>query len=288
MKKSKIIAILFSFFALCCLIIVVVKSLSVEGTLFFRGNYESVSKIFEKDKEQLFVVSKYFEYSDYETIYIPSSMKSGTMSIEGVHKSIQEPEIVYAIEELKNKGYSVIGKNGNTIFFQRSSNLDSGLGIAYSINRKELQLEFLTKCEPLLEDGWYYYEEDYNLWKDTNTTNGIPNYLLGEWNLQYAKTRGAGEIGKEYPLEDLYGKDIAYGCTLTFHSDGTFSRYVENTTGEDENDEGTYILRYDDKILLRYKNGKTNTVKYLSQSQEIVYYTWDSNQQPINEYYSKQ
>ena len=287
MKKTKIITILVSFFILGCLIIFLWKILCAGGTTLFHGNYESVTKIFEKDKEHLIVVSKYFENSDYETIYIPSSMKSGIMSVEGIHEYIQEPEIVEAIEELKNKGYSVIGKSGSSIYFQRWSNLDSGMGIAYSINSEKLQLEFLTKCEPLLEDNWYYYEEDYNLWKKTNTTNGIPNYLLGEWHLRYAKTRGAGEAGKDYPLEELYGTDVAYGCTLTLCSDGTFSRYAGTTIGEGEGDKGTYILRYDDKILLQHENGATSTVKYLSQSQEIVYYTWDSNQQPINEYYSK-
>ena len=48
------------------------------------------------------------------------------------------------------------------------SNLDSGHGIAYTIDESEPKLQFLTKAEKLNEDNWYYYEEDYNKWKLRN------------------------------------------------------------------------------------------------------------------------
>ena len=65
------------------------------------------------------------------------------------------------------RGYKGIGRDGNTIYFVRWTRLmDFGAGIAYSVNGKdEPELDFVTKLEPLSEDGWYFYEEDYNEWR---------------------------------------------------------------------------------------------------------------------------
>ena len=61
-----------------------------------------------------------------------------------------------------------MGRDRNTIYFQRWSNLDNGRGVAYSIDGSTPTLQFLTKLEPLSESNWYYYEEDYNEWKRRN------------------------------------------------------------------------------------------------------------------------
>lgn len=263
------------------------SGLFIGGFFFPPITQEGMEKHFQNDKEYIFVVNEYLVNSKYGEIYIPSTMESGEMSNAGTPVKINETEVVTAINTLKKRGYSVIGKDGNTIHFQRWSNLDNGRGVAYSVNGNEPTLQFLTKLEPLTEPNWYYYEENYNEWRTRNVTNGIPNYIIGVWNIQYAKTRGAGTSGEDYSLQDLYGTGIEYGGKLTFNADGTFSRYVGITTDETDKYEGTYILRYDDKILLKYKDGTERTVKYLHSSQEIVYYTWDSNQIPIDEYYIK-
>ena len=93
-------------------------------------------------------------------------MKKGEFYIDGTYVEIDNVEIIEAINTLKKHGYDVIEKNEHTIFFQRWSNLDNSRGIAYSIN-SELQpdLQFLTRLEPLSENGWYYYEEDYDEWR---------------------------------------------------------------------------------------------------------------------------
>lgn len=43
-----------------------------------------------------------------------------------------------------------------------------GVGVAFSLDGSvpdESAITFLTKIEPLEDEGWYYYESDYNEWK---------------------------------------------------------------------------------------------------------------------------
>ncbi len=73
-----------------------------------------------------------------------------------------------AIEQLFNKNYGPIDKDGNIILFQRWANKDVGKGVVYSIDGSvptEEDIQFLTLIEPLEEAGWYYYEDDFNEWK---------------------------------------------------------------------------------------------------------------------------
>ena len=62
----------------------------------------------------------------------------------------------------------MIEKNNNVIIFQRWSNIgvNSG-GLVYVINGEYPQIQFISKCEPLEYEGWYYYETDLN----TESTN---------------------------------------------------------------------------------------------------------------------
>ena len=285
MRKLKYFTFIIMFTCICILCLVFVV-----GCLLYvhQGTLHSVNETFENDKNKLYVISDYFKKSHHNNIYISSSMKSGEMLIEGVPDYMQDPKIIRTIDELKNKGYKVIGKSGNTVYFQIWSNANSGKGIAHSINGKTLQLEFLIKNTPLSEDYWYYYEEDYDAWKNENTTDGIPNYILGEWSIQYAKTRDAGVPGEEYPLEELYNEETLHrGVKIVFNSDGTFVKTVSNPLLQNTTTQGNFILRYDNKILLKHNDGEQSTVRYLAESEEIVYYTIDSHSNPIDEYYKK-
>ncbi len=45
------------------------------------------------------------------------------------------------------------------------------MGIVYSIDGHtpdEESITYLTLLEPLPEDGWYYFEADYNKWRRDN------------------------------------------------------------------------------------------------------------------------
>jgi len=258
------------------------KIFIIFGSSCFPLDYDNIREIFEKDKDQIFTVCNYLAKSEHKSIYIASSMNNEIMSVGGIEENIMEVDVIQAIKILKDKRYSVIIKNENTIYFQRWSDLDSGRGVAYSADGKKPQIDCLIYLEPLQEENWYYYEEDYDMWRSNNYTNGIPNYLLGEWSLRYATERFNE---KEYPMNELYTKDeLDIGVKITFNSDGTFIRAIGNSFAEI----GTYRLSYDDKILLKWEDGTQNTVKYLAETEEIVFYTHDARDNPINEYYKQE
>lgn len=48
---------------------------------------------------------------------------------------------------------------------------DVACGIAYSIDGKEIDIEYLTESVPLSEENWYYYVADFNEWRVRNTSD---------------------------------------------------------------------------------------------------------------------
>ena len=81
---------------------------------------------------------------------------------------LKDKKVSEALNRLFEKEkYYIISKNANTIrFVIWTRGMDFGSGITYSINKIDYPtIEYLTKLEPLSEDGWYYYEADYSKWR---------------------------------------------------------------------------------------------------------------------------
>ena len=142
---------------------------------FSPPNKSKAERTFEQDKTDILLITEYLINSDYAEIFINKAriaQQTGTMftGIETRDVKIEDEAVVNAIDWLGKRGYSIMDKTENTIYFQRWTRFkDFGSGIAYSINGKdEPELQFLTKLEPLSEDGWYYYEADYNEWRVRN------------------------------------------------------------------------------------------------------------------------
>ena len=79
------------------------------------------------------------------------------------HIPITDENVVNAIESLRERGYGIISKGGNTITFLRWSTIGRGRGILYSIDGSrpnEAIFTFFTILEPLSKDGWFFYEEN--------------------------------------------------------------------------------------------------------------------------------
>ena len=114
-------------------------------------SYARMERVFQKDQAMLISVSIYFKNSDYSSIYISNSHKSGFMSAftsddkMGELVSIEDTEIVRILDTLLNiRGYQAIIKKGNTIHFQRWSTLDAGRGIAHTLDGNAPQMQYLT------------------------------------------------------------------------------------------------------------------------------------------------
>ena len=129
-------------------------------------------RLLARDKADMILITEHFIKSNYLEIYINESRaKKGSMftGLETRDVNIEDRTVAEAIYRLfEKRGYKGINRDGNTISFLKWTRLmDFGSGIVYSINREdEPVLQYLTKIEPLSENGWYYYEEDYNEWRN--------------------------------------------------------------------------------------------------------------------------
>ena len=166
-KYLMIIGGVIGLFFVVCVTYHVVGGLTIGGFFNPQPTKEQIVKEFQDEIVLINTVRDYLLVLEYDEVYIPDTNEKGTMFV-GLGNgdiNIGDETVVGAISRLWGKGYSVIEKNNNTISFQRWSNLDNGIGLAYSITGGEPTLQFLTKLEPLNEPNWYYYEEDFNEWK---------------------------------------------------------------------------------------------------------------------------
>ena len=123
---------------------------------------------FSKNRDNIIIVTNYLVNSKYESIIITTSDFDGTMyvNLDG-DIAIEDQQVLEALDELlKPNNYKTIGRYKNAIDFIRSSTLDFSSGIVYSMDGNDPQLQFLTRLEPLSEPNWYYFEEDFNLWRE--------------------------------------------------------------------------------------------------------------------------
>lgn len=146
--------------------IIIISALLVNMCLdpFYRPDKEKMEKYFKRDRDDIIIIVDYFSNnSSSSIIFNHPNIKANTDRFK-----VDDDIVLEAINILLNeRGYSVIGKRENTIYFQkwtRGANL--GIGISYSINKEDKPIiDHITKLEPLSESGWYFYEEDFEEWK---------------------------------------------------------------------------------------------------------------------------
>jgi len=150
------------------IILAVLAVIVVGGLVFLRIIFppalsqKATEKDFVKNQDNILIVTTYLINAKYDNVYIPNIEDDGVVfaNLDG-HITVDDPTVINAIKVLLKRKGSVIGKDGNTIHFQRSTVFrDFGSGVVYSIDGNEPTLQYLTKLEPLSEPNWYYYEED--------------------------------------------------------------------------------------------------------------------------------
>jgi len=130
---------------------------------------KATEKDFLKNYDSILVITNYLINSEYEFMYINNTGDGKTVfTNEYGDITVGDIQVIEAIAVLLKNGYSVIAKHNNTSYFQRSSTLDFGSGVAYLTDGDEPDLQYLTKFKPLSKPNWYYYEEDYNVWRKLN------------------------------------------------------------------------------------------------------------------------
>ncbi|MBP3392295.1 MAG: hypothetical protein J6L76_05865 [Clostridia bacterium] len=120
------------------------------------------TQLYEYDKEDFRLIIDYFVASEDTKIFInKASYKKDDMKVAG-HK-IEDKQVLQALKRcFAIKGYKKIGRNGNTIYFEKWSFGERSRGLAYLIEEDaDLWIEALVKSVPLSQNRWYYYETDY-------------------------------------------------------------------------------------------------------------------------------
>jgi|GEM_PF-1366847 len=133
-----------------------------------------ISWMYVRDKSVLVSVADYFKESGYYGIYIPdtdyiyNTEDSGYMTVfnavgePGGSVPIEDKKVLRNINTLfKCRGYGVIGKEGNTIYFLISTAREHDRGIAYTIDGEPPELDFVVDYKLLSDGHWYFYEENW-------------------------------------------------------------------------------------------------------------------------------
>lgn len=160
------------FVAVCLLVICVFRGIIKEPGM------STICHDFNTDQEALENIADFFENLGYGNIYISENDMWGTMYVSegnsvGSTTTISDPIVSEQIYNLLHKrGYSVVGKKSNTIYFQKWSNKNKGVGIAYTIDGSAPVIDFLTEFSNLSAEKWYYYKEDFIKYKAIKNNSG--------------------------------------------------------------------------------------------------------------------
>jgi len=132
---------------------------------------DNAGEVFFENKELVFLVRDYLVQSEYDSISIAPHMEKGIMFVNQVkvpYVPIDNEEVEEAMNVLRENGYSSFSKYNSCIKISMRTSVNVSYGVAFSTTGHvldESSFDFLTLIEPLTEEGWYYYEEDFPEWR---------------------------------------------------------------------------------------------------------------------------
>jgi hypothetical protein len=136
---------------------------------------EEAEANFQKHREALSILRDFLIEMDYRNVSISrTQMDSGTFSVsdDGYRVLIHNTEIKEAIELLYKRGYMLIGKRNNGIYFENQAVQDVRNGVIYSLdgNIPMNARQHIGRIEPISKDGWFYFELITTPEQDINET----------------------------------------------------------------------------------------------------------------------
>ena len=159
MKNSAIIILflcVFLFFATC------------ETDLNTPLSKQVVEAIFDEYHDSLCVVAEFVENSDYEHLSIDKP--NGTIFADFETVILEDAAVADAVACLfEDKIVKKIYMYEDTVVFLIWTGVaDITCGLAFQLNPDiPIYVQFLTELKPLSQEKWYYYVEDYELWRAT-------------------------------------------------------------------------------------------------------------------------
>jgi len=165
--------------AIVC-IIALMTGLSACAKNYLPGNESDIDAVFERDYSTIMDVTSYLlsleentVYINYNPIEVLGEFGKPLDISGGLGKPITFPSqtIKQLAVNLEDKGYNHITKKDNVVVFdvwRRLIGSEFDAGFVYSVDGSgDLSaLQFLTYQRPLSKENWYYYEEDYNEWRN--------------------------------------------------------------------------------------------------------------------------
>lgn len=134
---------------------------------------KAMEKCFQEDRSDLALAADYLSRIDYGYVVIDESGLDENVMFTGAdtrYQNMNDPSFTAVLNRLLGwGGYNRITKSDGTIVFEKWGFGDMDRGIAYPITEgTRPNVEFLIKAEPLSENGWYYYEADYEQYRIQN------------------------------------------------------------------------------------------------------------------------
>ena len=129
---------------------------------------EEIQTIFQENRDDFLLVTEYLVGTGYTDISVNDDCTSAFANFKDI--AIEDEAVVSALKKLSKNGCSSMSKRGNTVHFCLWTRFnDAGCGIAYSVDGKEISIEYMTQALPLSEEGWFYYVDDFNEWRANNS-----------------------------------------------------------------------------------------------------------------------
>ena len=131
----------------------------ISGIWLPKTTYADAEGYYTKHTTSLSTVAEYLSDTQYASIHLPIDLKEdGIMHISsGYNVQIDDQQVLEAIHQLNRRGCTAINKSKNAITFQ----LSGGRGLAYSLDGNTPHSDYITDCQ-LIEGNWYYYEDEDN------------------------------------------------------------------------------------------------------------------------------
>ena len=128
---------------------------------------EAAEAHLEQDMDDLLCMVQWLQDTEYSYI---SFQRSRSYALADLAHIPMDEEIRPTVDCLLNKkGYRMIAmdREGNAIQFEFWSSVhEQDCGLVYVLNESRLpDIPYMTQCEPLSVDRWYYYFVDVNKWR---------------------------------------------------------------------------------------------------------------------------
>ena len=138
-------------------------------------NIEDMKEDFALNQKYIFIVKDFLVSSTFESISIRRGDDTDNKMFTGLETGmvpIDDAEILDALGTLFNNGYRGMSKRNDLVSFLRWAGLDTGIGLVYSVCGRTPAvpsdtdiLSFLVHIEPFIIENWYFYIEDFNVWR---------------------------------------------------------------------------------------------------------------------------